>query len=262
MEKNTFSKKYHLIKPIGIGGMSSAYLAISCKDNGLYIIKKIKKMGFANRDLLEKISKMNFNRLPQIFEIVETVDFIYLIEEYICGISLDHYIKSNKIIEINLALHWFVTICNIISNLHKMLPYPVLHGDIKPENIIIQNNKEAQLIDYSNVMELAETKKNESSIFGTLGYAAPEIVSEKLISIQSEIYSIGATFYYVLTGKKPIAYNLEHVILKESIEAPLTRIIYNCIRNKPENRYESADQIIIELKNTVNSLEKHKKTIL
>ena len=180
-------------------------------------------------DILRSIKHPN---IPAIFDFTEDEHFLYIIEEYIDGITLKEYILKYGSLKEKYAAEFILKLCNIIRHLHELEPDPVIFLDLQPENIII-NNHEPYLIDFGNACFLKNIKKRRY-IFGTPGFAAPEQYSGIPETEKSDVYSMGAIIKYVVSGDS------------DSMRM-LTNIGEAAMENDSSLRYENIGDLIKDL---------------
>ena len=228
--------QYTIIQVIGKGGCATVYLGK--KDSTLYAIKEVKKeyseFAIKEKDILGKLDHPNIVKLIEYFE---DQGLFYLVLEYIEGTTLELYAKrklSNQRI-LDLAIQ----LCKIIDYLHHQDP-PIIHRDLKPVNMIIDSKGKIHLIDFG-ISEVYGDQFISKRILGTRGYSAPELYRNIHSSILSDIYTIGIIFLYLMEGKPRISLNKVHGGL-------LREIIYRCIQDEPTKRYQSVEEILVDLK--------------
>lgn len=156
----------------------------------------------------EKILSYSLNYVPKIFDILTLNGYNCIIEEFIDGECLDQIIPTNTLT----FYDFFVIAKSLINTLMQLHAYDLIHGDIKPSNIIIKKDTlETYLIDIDSVF-LHEY--GPSKFFGTLLYAAPEQILENSVSTYSDIYSLGILLYNILENRIPFYTNKEGILDK------------------------------------------------
>ena len=204
-------KNYEIIRKIGEGAQGEVYLA---KDNRLgrkVAIKSLHIDLITNTVLKERfvgeaklLGQLSHSSIVTLFDYIVDNSGYHLIMEYLKGNQLDDYIKkvSGPINEIR-AIDIFLQVLDGISHIHKL---NIVHRDIKPSNIIIDQNDKIKLLDFG----IAKDYNNDpnltvvgQSVGGTPMYMSPEHISNAKITVQSDIYSLGVTFWHMLTGKAP-----------------------------------------------------------
>ncbi|SKC37871.1 serine/threonine-protein kinase [Maledivibacter halophilus] len=256
MVKNgLFDGKYEILDVIGSGGMSTVYLAKNVNLDTLWAIKQISKYSNSKFDLLVEpniLKKLNHPALPRIFDIVEDEENIYIIEDYIEGISLDKkLLRCGRLPEKDI-IQWGKEICDVLIYLHNTRPNPIIYRDMKPSNIILTNKNRIKLIDFGIAREYKDDSINDTAYIGTRGYAAPEQYGRSQSDVRTDIYSFGVTLYHLITGKSPKeAPFQERTIreLEENISIGMEYIILKCTRFDPQQRYQSVDELLEDLIN-------------
>jgi cellulose biosynthesis protein BcsQ len=152
--------------------------------------------------------------------------------EFIEGKSLSEILESESHEEFRIA-GYILDILDVLVSMHSLKPLPVIHGDIKPENILICDNR-AILIDFGSV----------SGTSGSSGFCAPEKLAGFNSTIQSDIYSIGQVMHFCFTGKTRKLFDNN----KRGIKKGLYEIIERAVRKLPTDRYVSAMEMANDLK--------------
>lgn len=262
IEDKVFEGKYIIENEISGGGMSKVYLARHTKLGNKWIIKYIdnKNSFLANEEHILK--RLNHINLPKIVDIFHDNDGIYIVETYIEGVSLDKALASGQIISPALALDFAEQFAMVLNYLHTLKPYPIIHCDLKPSNIIITPDNKLVLIDFG--ISKSGMDNINVPMAATYRYAAPEQLKNNipdkykgLVSlrftdsemkhfcgtpdVRTDIYSMGAILFEMVTGKIPTVNN--KMILKEFISEPFANLIYRCIQADPKSRYTSIENV-------------------
>jgi serine/threonine protein kinase len=202
---------YEILKKIGEGAQGEVYLAKDKRLGRKVAIKSLHIDLVTNTVLKERfigeaklLGQLSHPSIVTLFDYVVDNSGYHLVMEYLKGNQLDDYIKniSGPINEIR-AIDIFTQILDGISHIHKL---NIVHRDIKPSNIIIDQNDQIKLLDFG----IAKDYNNDpnltvvgQSVGGTPMYMSPEHISNAKITVQSDIYSLGVTFWHMLTGKAP-----------------------------------------------------------
>lgn len=257
-------KKYNLIKQIGKGGFSQTFLATDENENQ-YAIKKI------NLDLhdirllhivekeIEFIQKISHPNIPKFYESFKVRENDYLevniVQEYIEGQNLYQLIKDGKHFTENEVIKILIQVLKILELLHNSNP-SMIHRDIKPSNIMIDNNGKIFLIDFGAIKEKVTfeytSKSGLSTIIGTQGYMPIEQF-EGRINVSSDIYSLGLTAIYLLSGKEPLELPKKGLDIQfdkyVNISSNLSSILNKMINPDYTLRYKSVSQVKRDLYN-------------
>ncbi len=197
------------------------------------IIKKILKNEQEKESIQAEIlilERLDREGIPKIYDIKETGDYFYIIEEYIQGRTLWEIIRSDGPFDLHDAVFYSRQLTEIIIYLHSIKPDAVLHLDIQPKNIIIHNRR-LHLIDFGNAAYANEV--TEKRYFkGTPGFAAPEQYNGENLDQRTDLYGIGACMAYMITGRRG----------KEAFcktDGYIWEVIQGCIMSDPAQRYPS-----------------------
>ncbi len=196
-----------------------------------------------NKTIIKQVENPYVYTLLQKYKIKNTPNIINvdnnIIEyEYIEGVDLAQYQETHQI-DYNLCLHITLSLINILENLKI---YNIVHKDIKPQNIIINDKKEVFLIDFNASRYESDKKAKDTILMGTEGYASPEHYGYFATTYRSDIYSLGKT--------------LEEICNNRFVE--FNQIIKKMIQFDPANRYQDYKELRKDLKKYVI---KNKKNI-
>lgn len=204
-----FSDFYEMKGDLGEGKFGLVKLGIHKKTSEKVAIKIIKKDAMDNKDLELVRSEIDIMKLCKHENVVRLLDhfenseFIFIVMEYLAGGDLsDYFKKKNYNFSENDAALVTMQICKGIEYLHQ---YGVVHRDLKPENIMMAKKDSLSLI---KIMDFGLSKimgPNEKAAdgFGTLSFVAPEVLIRKPYNKEVDVWSIGVTLYYQLTGTLP-----------------------------------------------------------
>lgn len=253
---NTFlNGKYRKVKTVGSGGMGTVYLVENTALGTQWAIKAIRKKESDNFDLLAEpniLKKLNHPALPRIIDIDEDEENLYIVEDYIEGTPLDKQLGVKKKFDEATVIEWAKQLCNILIYLHNQKPNPVIYRDMKPSNIIVSADNVVKVIDFGIAREFKTDSGSDTSYMGTRGYAAPEQYGTSQTDARTDIYSLGATMYHLLTGISPNEPPYEFKPLKQVdayFSEGIEHIVAKCVQNNPDMRYQSAEELLYDLDN-------------
>ena len=249
-----FEDRYRIDKVIGKGGMGKVYLAYDIVDNSRWAIKE-QVVTDKNRKLLmseaEIMSKLHHPALPALRLQKEIGDKLYLVMEYIDGRTLDSIIRKEGPAEESRVVDWFTQVCEILVYLHG-LETPIVYRDLKPSNIMLEDSGRVRIIDFGIAQEYAGDATKAEVAALTRGYAAPEQYSRKyLLDVRTDIYALGVTMHYMLTGKNP--QKPPHIFeparkLRSDASAAIEAILVKCLQPNPDDRYANASLLLKDLR--------------
>lgn len=253
--------KYTVVSKVGSGGMSNVYLARNEVANKNWALKESKsfpdnpkKQMAAKQSLIAEantLKKLKHRFLPSVVDIYED-DGILIVMDYIEGRTLAQHLSENKTIPESVIIQWGLELCEVLGYLHSQNP-PIIYRDMKPENVMIRTNSDdigdghICLIDFGISREFVEGKRNDTTLLGTRGYASPEQTSKNVqTDARSDIYSLGATLYHLVTRHDPCEPPfMEKSILEYNpfLSVGLDNIIRKCIAINPDDRYQSCAEL-------------------
>ena len=197
-EKNNYLfGKYEIISTLGTGSFGTVYLSKHLILECYRAIKTIPKTTSMTDSLLHEaqlLKSLQHPGIPFLYDIEEDENAYYLIEEFVEGESLEHFLLHQTRISQNTFLDLSLQLCNIFQYLHNLKPSPLLYLDLKPEHIIVCG-MQIKLIDF-NVATFLSNLGNISYLFGNEQFGAPELALGKP-NLQSDIYSIGKVLQYL-----------------------------------------------------------------
>ncbi len=250
--------KYKILNKVGQGGMSVVYLAMNEKANKQWAVKEVRKDGVkdfeivkqglvAETDILKKLSHPN---LPSIVDVIDTEDSFIIIMDYIQGNSLNKALDEYGAQPQEHVIAWAKQLCDVLGYLHTRTP-AIIYRDMKPANIMLKPDGNVTLIDFGTAREFKEKNLADTTCLGTVGYAAPEQFGGMgQTDARTDIYCLGATLYHLVTGMNPCEPPYEIKPIREinpSLSSGLERIIQKCTQRDPNDRYQSAAELMYAL---------------
>ena len=250
--------KYKILNKVGQGGMSVVYLAMNEKANKQWAVKEVRKDGIrdfevvkqglvAETDILKKLSHPN---LPSIIDVIDTEESFIIIMDYIQGNSLNKALEEYGAQPQENVIAWAKQLCDVLNYLHTRTP-AIIYRDMKPANVMLKPDGNVTLIDFGTAREYKEKNLADTTCLGTVGYAAPEQFGGMgQTDARTDIYCLGATLYHLVTGKNPCEPPYEIKPIREinpGLSAGLERIILKCTQRDPNDRYQSAAELMYAL---------------
>jgi len=246
--------KYCILKEIGRGGASVVYLGIDEHANRQLAIKVIDQTAPHVRNikkflLQEPHMMMQFDHpaIPKVYDVVEDEQYLYIIREYIEGETLSNVLEKQVSIPADTAVCWTIQLCEALQQLHTHNP-PYIFRDMKPRNVMLQPNGNIKIVDFSLAMVYDPTKQDDT-IMGTRGYAAPEQYTGNS-NFRTDIFALGMTLHQMLTGVDPCQppYEVKPIrMINPDLPWELEEIIKRCIQINPDDRFQSCEELIAAL---------------
>ncbi|MCL2882339.1 MAG: serine/threonine protein kinase [Coriobacteriia bacterium] len=211
---------------------------------------------------------------PRIISLYELAEFQVVIMEYLDGPTLQECVEQYGSYEPQQAARWALGMCGALCFLHTCSASPIIHRDIKPAHVILQDGQ-VKLIDFGIARTWKSGEKHDTEYLGTRGYAAPEQFGYSQTDVRTDIYACGATLYFLLTGEQFDAQchgALEKVASGATVESgssnagtssvaalivppDLARIICRCTEFSPDARYQSIAELIAALQEAMQRMQ-------
>ncbi len=249
-----FNQTYEIRSKIGEGTGGVVYLAYHKRLEKLVVLKQIKRVSRnleSNRREVDILKNLQHTYLPQVFDFFYIKDKVFTVMSYIPGQSLKQLCDQGYQFTNQQLISWGMQLCLALNYLHSQNP-PIIHSDIKPANIMLRPDGNICLIDFNISFFLDGT----AMLGYTNGYSSPEQRSIALnhndqvkLDEKSDIYSIGATLYYLATKKKYDENNPDFVTLINNTSETFTRIIKKALSYNKNDRYQSAYEMYQAFKN-------------
>lgn len=181
-------------------------------------------------EVYEKLQKIKAENLPEIYNVSKEDNNVTVLEEYIDGITVAEVLQSGLYNE-NGVKKVVSSLCDALSIIHSL---GVVHRDIKPENVMITNSGIVKLIDFDAARVFKSGKSADTTIIGTVGYAAPEQLGFAQSDERTDVYAIGVLMNVMLTGAHP-GKNIYKGRFKKKIE--------KAINIDPKKRFQSTGEL-------------------
>lgn len=250
--------KYKILNKVGQGGMSVVYLAMNEKANKQWAVKEVRKDGIKDFEVVKQglvaetdiLKKLNHPHLPSIIDVIDTEDSFIIIMDYIQGNSLNKALDEYGAQPQEYVIDWAKQLCDVLGYLHSRTP-AIIYRDMKPANIMLKPDGNVTLIDFGTAREFKEKNLADTTCLGTVGYAAPEQFGGMgQTDARTDIYCLGATLYHLVTGMNPCEPPYEIKPIREinpALSSGLERILLKCTQRDPNDRYQSAAELMYAL---------------
>ena len=332
---------YELEEKIGSGGGGTVYLGKHLRLDKKVVLKADKRRLSAGTEMLRRevdmLKGLSHTYIPQVYDFVQEEGIVYTVMDYILGESLDKLLARKQLPSQPQMIKWACQLLEALSYLHKQPPHGILHGDIKPANIMLRPNGDICLIDFNIALALGED--GAVKVGFSRGYASPEhygadyIADKKAaggistnsisfpinkeeygtevddsdktetdddvtevtqyqinsdsrdlninrqirpksgsekssvkLDVRSDIYSLGATLYHLISGIRPAQDAKDVVALGTDVcSASVSDILQKAMAVEPQNRYQTADEMLdafCQLSKKDKRAVRHRRTII
>ena len=254
--------RYEIVKSIGEGGMANVYLA---NDNILdrKVAVKVLRGDLSADDKFirrfereaQSVSNLSHQNIVEVYDVGVEDNEHYIVMEYIEGKTLKQLLKKRESLTLTEVIDIMTQLTDGMSHAHESY---IIHRDIKPQNIMIEDNGLIKITDFGIAMALNATQLTQTnSVMGSVHYLPPEQASGKGATIKSDIYSLGILMYELITGNVPfkgdnaVEIALKHMkdkipsIRKQNPATPqsVENILLKATAKNPRNRYDSVKQM-------------------
>lgn len=192
-----------------------------------------KTLDIYSHDVYEQLASVRIEGVPAVKECVADDGKLIVVEEYVQGRSLKQVLDEQGLLNAEQAYEIAVQLVDILVRLHQLEP-AIVHRDIKPSNIIIEKNGHVNLIDFNAARHVNADKNEDTRMLGTVYFAAPEQFGFGQSDERTDIYGLGATINYIMTGDKPGA---------GIAECRFSDILKKCLMVDAKDRYQSAAEL-------------------
>ncbi|MEW6207010.1 MAG: protein kinase [Acidobacteriota bacterium] len=251
--------RYLIVKRVGGGGMGSVYQARDKRlADRLCAVKEMIEL-FADQNQRAKavedfkreaevLAQLEHPSIPTVFDYFIEGGRYYLVMRWIGGGDLAEQmrVRGGKVDEMT-VIKWAIQICEVLHYIHSQSP-PIIYRDLKPANLMLDDRtSRVMLVDFGIARIVRPTEKGVTAI-GTMGYAPPELFGGK-VEPRSDIYSLGATMFHMMTGSDPqdnpllifdFSKNPRPRQINPAITPEMEQILIKAVAHKPEERHASA----------------------
>lgn len=242
--RKIWNNQYEQIRKIGEGASGRVMLARNLHLNRLVAIKEMEQIREIRREM-ELLKALKHPGLPDIYDYFEEEEHGFLVMEYVEGVTLKEYLEQQGKPELTQAIVWMKELLDIFVYLHEQHP-AVVYRDLKPANLIIQEDGHLKLIDLGGAFFRCHNQSEERVSIGTPGYSAPEQWNGMQADVACDIFSFGAVAHELLTGVNPLKPPYERRPVRQydrRIPVSYERMIEKCVKEHPKDRYASMQEV-------------------
>jgi serine/threonine protein kinase len=271
-----FAGRYEIIEDLGQGGMGKVFKVYDRKINEVVALKLIRPEISVNEKAIERFKnelkvarKITHRNVCRMHDLGEEGFFSYITMEYVAGEDLKRFIRRAGTLSPGKAVNIAKQVGEGLAEAHRL---GVIHRDLKPQNIMIDQDGNAKIMDFG-IARFLDTERLTGSgvMIGTPEYMSPEQVDLRDVDKRADIYSLGVVLYEMVSGRvpfdgeTPLSIAMKHKTekarnireLNVQVSAGLAGIISKCMEKAPENRYQNVE----ELMDDISRVEKELSTV-
>jgi serine/threonine-protein kinase len=266
-QQRQFLGRYQVQRELGRGAMGVVYLGFDPKISRQVAIKTLHYTQFDSSELAsvkdrffreaEAAGRLRHPNIVTIYDAGEESDLAYIAMDYVSGDTLAAHVRKHELLDVELV-YW------IMMNVSDAVAYAnsqgIIHRDLKPSNILFdEKTNEVKVADFgiARIMDSTVSRTKTGDILGSPLYMAPEQLKGEPVSPRSDVFSLGVTFYQLLTGELPFKGNNIHELSLQIVQAKFkpideirpelpdsARLIINkALQKNPEKRYNTAAEM-------------------
>ena len=260
---------YKIVGKLGAGAMAVVYKARQLSLNRMVAIKILPKRFTENPEYVERFykegqaaGKLNHPNIVQAIDVGEAGGYHYFVMEYVEGKTIADDLSAGKVFEETETLDMIIQVASALGHAHAL---SLIHRDVKPKNIMINNHGAIKLADMGLARATTDIEAAQSEAgkaYGTPYYIAPEQIRGKIdIDGRADIYGLGATLYHMLTGRVPFMADDSADVMRKHLReklippdhintllsAGVSEVIEIMMAKKKENRYNDIKELLVDL---------------
>ncbi|HCS49650.1 MAG TPA: hypothetical protein DIW61_15945 [Candidatus Aminicenantes bacterium] len=263
---STFAGRFQVIEELGHGGMGKVYKVFDTKIKEKVALKLIRPEVASDKDTIERFSneirlarKIGHRNVCRMFDLGEAEGAHFITMEYVHGEDLKSMIRMSGSLSVGMLLSVGKQVADGLAEAHSL---GVIHRDLKPQNIMIDKNGNAKVMDFGIARSVREKGITGPSVMiGTPEYMSPEQAEAKEVDLRSDLYSLGIILYEMATnhvpfeGETSLSIAMKHKgetpkdprSLNPNVPADLSGVILKCLEKDKTKRYQSASDVHSEL---------------
>lgn len=267
--------RYKILDHLGTGGMATVWLGYDTILDRQVAIKTF-KIDANDEDAVKRfnreakaVTSLSHPNIVSIYDVENEGEFYYLILEYVEGMTLKDYMIKNPRIPIETIVHIAKQIAAGLSHAHQN---GIIHRDIKPQNILMNENLTCKITDFGIARAYGDTTLTQTNqMLGTVYYLSPEQARGNVATAQSDIYSLGILIFEMITGQIPfkgesaVAIALKHLQeelpdidkYRDNVPQSVKNIVLKATMKNPNERYVSSKELFEDLSTVLNPERLH-----
>lgn len=258
--------RYEIMEVIGVGGMAVVYKAFDNMDQRIVAVKILKDEFIANEEFKRRfkneskaIAVLSHENIVKVFDVSYGDKLQYIVMEYVDGITLKEYVQQQGKIDTREAIYYISQILRALQHAHDK---GIVHRDVKPQNIMLQEDGSIKVTDFGIArFSRSETKTMTECAIGSVHYISPEQAKGNVTDAKTDLYAAGVILYEMLTGSLPFqSDNAVSVALMQLQNEPvmprelnpeiavgLEQIIMKAMQKNLVDRYQSASEMLFDI---------------
>ena len=267
--------RYKILDHLGTGGMATVWLGYDTILDRQVAIKTF-KIDANDEDAVKRfnreakaVTSLSHPNIVSIYDVENEGEFYYLILEYVEGMTLKDYMIKNPRIPIETIVHIAKQVAAGLSHAHQN---GIIHRDIKPQNILMNENLTCKITDFGIARAYGDTTLTQTNqMLGTVYYLSPEQARGNVATAQSDIYSLGILIFEMITGQIPfkgesaVAIALKHLQeelpdidkYRDNVPQSVKNIVLHATMKNPNERYTSSKELFEDLSTVLNPERLH-----
>ncbi|BBM83396.1 serine/threonine protein kinase [Candidatus Uabimicrobium amorphum] len=269
-----------ILEELGRGAVGVVYKVLQMNLNRIIAVKEMDKSCLSKEDVLrfrtegKTVAKLKHPNIVRVIDFQETEEAYFLYMDFIDGQTLDVYWQEHRIGWLELA-DLFIQICDAIHHAHNR---EIVHRDLKPANVMMSQKGRAYIMDFglAKVMNNQKRLTKMGAIMGTPEYMPPEQAQGGDIDHRADIYSLGAILYEGLCGQPCFSASTSLALIMKivreepippkeinpDVPSELQEICLKALSKKREDRYQSAEDMRLDLQNYLNDATEYNKPVM
>ncbi len=259
---------------LGQGGMATVYKGMHLGLNKMMAVKILPPSSAANRDFIDRFvrearaaAKIEHANIVQVFNVGCEQGFNFITMQFVQGRTLTEVLAETGSLPAERTQGIITEVAKGLAIAHK---HGIVHRDVKPDNILVMEDGKIKISDFGLAQEVKNPKGNKADmIAGTPYYMPPEQWEGKPVDARSDLYALGVTYYFLLSGHKPFAATDVIVLMRmhardepphpkkwgTSLDEGTWAVIRKMLAKKPEDRYQTAEELLKDLERIRQGLE-------